>query len=157
MTATAPDIAADATPAETIAAGPPAPLPAPTAPTAAATPIAAAPALSPIATERMAVEGVLNNYREAFTLLDAGRAAVVWPSVDERALSRAFERLEQQEVTFDKCTITVIGPRADASCAGEVRYVPKVGSRGVNTEARQWKFILRKVRESWTIETVVAR
>jgi len=103
------------------------------------------------------IRTVLNRYRSAFSSLDVNGAVSVWPGVDARALKRAFDRLEEQEVVFDGCTIQVAGARAVASCAGSARYVPKVGSRTRTTDQRQWTFNLHKAGDGWLIDGVTAR
>jgi hypothetical protein len=104
-----------------------------------------------------AIELVLGRYRSAFSALDVGAARAVWPTVNERALDRAFDRLETQELSFNRCSIGVAGARAEADCSGTVRYVPKVGSKDPRIDSRAWKFGLRKVSNEWAIETVEAR
>ncbi|HVH26159.1 MAG TPA: hypothetical protein VM818_05350 [Vicinamibacterales bacterium] len=111
----------------------------------------------PPAADTAAIETVLGRYRSAFSALDVGAARAVWPSVNERALDRAFDRLEKQELSFNRCWIGVAGARAEADCSGTVRYVPKVGSRDLQVDSRTWKFGLRKVSDGWSIETVEAR
>ena len=100
---------------------------------------------------------MLGQYRNAFSVLDSGAAKAVWPSVDARALGRAFDRLEEQAFEFNRCDIAVTGARATASCAGRARYVPKVGNRSPHYEPREWRFNLRKVEEAWLIEQVDSR
>jgi DUF917 family protein len=108
-------------------------------------------------TDTAAIETALSSYRSAFSALDTGAAKAVWPTVDVRSLGRAFEQLQQQTLDFDKCAIAVTGARAVASCGGNARYVPKVGNKSPRTEARQWRFSLRKVNEEWLIESVASR
>ena len=103
------------------------------------------------------ISGVLTLYRSAFNALDSAAARRVWPSVDERALDRAFAGLQQQDVAFENCQIDVAGVRAAARCNGVARYVPKVGSRNPQTLAREWKFALQKVDDRWVIDAVDAR
>ena len=74
--------------------------------------------------------------RSGCSMLGAARA--VWPTVDAKALGRAFDQLQQQTLEFDECAIAVTGARAVASCGGNARYVPKVGNKSPRTEARQW-------------------
>jgi hypothetical protein len=81
----------------------------------------------------------------------------VWPTVDQRTLSRAFERLEQQDVSFEGCKIDVIEARAEANCQGTASYVPRVGNRTPRIDRRSWRFSLVKVREEWLIGAVEAR
>jgi hypothetical protein len=103
------------------------------------------------------IRTVLSRYRNAFSDLDSGAATAVWPTVDRKALGRAFERLEEQQLEFDNCQIAVDGPRAVASCEGSARYVPKVGNRTARTEARRWRFTLHRLDQGWLIEQVDSR
>jgi hypothetical protein len=104
-----------------------------------------------------AIENVLGQYRRAFNTLDASAAAAVWPTVNEKTLLRAFERLDAQDVSFESCAIEVGGVHAEASCAGTARYIPKVGSRTPRAEARRWRFILRRTGDGWVIQQIEAR
>ena len=120
--------------------------------------VAAAPA--PVAATRVDEQGVsqaLNQYARAYGRLDAVAARAVWPSVDERALARAFAGLESQNLSFDRCDIDVRGATANASCRGQASYVGKVGAREPRTEPRQWRFELRRDGEAWKIESAEAR
>ncbi len=141
---------------------PPATTPSPSAPLPATPPRPAplaetAPAAPAEAVDTRAIQQVLGQYRNAFSVLDSGAAKAVWPSVDARALGRAFDRLEEQAFEFNRCDIDVTGARATASCAGRTRYVPKVGNRSPHYEPREWRFSLRKVDEAWLIEQVDSR
>ena len=100
---------------------------------------------------------VLARYRAAFNVLDSGAAKAVWPSVDSRALGRAFDRLEAQNLEFNSCDMSVAGSNASVSCNGTARYVPKVGHRDSVVESRQWKFALKKSGDEWIIDQVEAR
>ena len=143
---------AEPSPVLTVEPSPP-PAPAPTAPVPAP-----APAATPLPpTDATNIEGVLGRYRQAYGALDAGAARSIWPTVDVRALGRAFDQLEQQQLEFQTCNIAVNGVRATADCGGRARYVPKVGSKAVRDERRQWTFNLRKVQEAWVIDSVVTR
>lgn len=116
------------------------------------------PAPSPtIVPATTAIESALNRYVRAFSALDVREARAVWPSVDERTLRRAFERLEQQQFELEACTIDSTGTHAVASCAGTARYVPKVGSKGIRSERRQWTFRLQHRGQEWSIEAVDSR
>lgn len=101
--------------------------------------------------ENTRVAQVLNQYARAYGDLDPAAARAVWPSVDERALSRAFASLESQDVSFDSCNIDVKGSVASASCRGSASYVGKVGNRQARTEARQWDFELQLEGDDWKI------
>jgi hypothetical protein len=115
------------------------------------------PTTSRVAADSSAVQDVLGRYRTAFSGLNAGAAASVWPTVDAKALAKAFERLETQEIEFDRCDVIVTGARAVATCGGRARYVPKVGNKSAHVESRQWRFDLRKLNERWLIDAVSAR
>ncbi len=107
--------------------------------------------------ETSAIENVLGRYRTAFNRLDAGAASAVWPSVNEKTLARAFERLEGQDVSFANCKIEVRAVLAEAACSGTARYTPKVGGRTPRAEPRHWTFSLRKANDAWLIDSVEAR
>jgi hypothetical protein len=103
------------------------------------------------------IQRVLGQYQDAFNTLDADAAAAVWPTVDEKTLARAFERLDEQDVAFASCEIEIADTRAEAACSGTARYVPKVGSRTPKIEARQWRFALRRASDGWLIDRIDAR
>jgi len=96
-------------------------------------------------------------YRDAFNTLDARAAVTVWPTVNEKALARAFDSLEGQNVSFDDCRIETSDVLAEVACSGTARYVRKVGNRGSRAEARQWTFSLRKEHGGWLIQRVDSR
>ena len=108
-------------------------------------------------TERNEIQRTLGQYRNAYQLLDANAARAVWPSVDVRALARAFDTLTSQQLAFDACSIDVAGESATASCRGSATYTPKVGSREPKLESRQWTFQLRKDGETWKIQRAQTR
>jgi len=126
-----------------ITAPPPAVLP--------ATPAGVLPSVAP-RSDNSRVTQVLNQYARAYGQLDPSAARAVWPTVDERALARAFASLESQDVSFDNCEIRVTGSLASASCRGTASYVGKVGSRQARTEPRQWNFELKLHGDDWKIE-----
>ena len=108
--------------------------------------------------DNTAIRDVLGRYRSAFNTLDARAAHQVWPTVNQRTLDRAFGQLQQQNVSFDRCTIAVKGVIAEANCNGTTRFVPRVGSRSEQIESRQWNFSLRKAYSGgWVIQEVEAR
>ena len=61
------------------------------------------------------------------------------------------------EAGFTACAIDVRGTTANASCRGKASYVGKVGSGETRTEARVWRFELRRDGDAWKIETAEAR
>jgi hypothetical protein len=104
------------------------------------------------------VTQVLNQYARAYGKLDVSAARAVWPSVDERALARAFASLQSQDVSFDNCDVSVSGATATASCRGHASFVGKVGSREERTEQRQWTFELRRDdNDAWKIQNAQAQ
>lgn len=105
------------------------------------------------------IQSTLARYRQAFSALDANAARRVWPTVNERTLSRAFDRLEEQQISFEGCMIDVNNnnERAEARCNGTARYVPRVGSRTPRVDQREWRFSLVKTQDEWLIGAVEAR
>ena len=110
-----------------------------------------------IVTPTQVIQRVLEDYRFAFNQLDVDSAHQIWPTVDRKALSRAFDQLEQQDLELETCDVSVTGARAVASCSGTARYVPKVGTRKERIERRQWRFTLRQANGLWVIDSVDAR
>jgi hypothetical protein len=104
-----------------------------------------------------AIHTVLSQYRTAYRDLDAGAAQAVWPSVDAKALRKAFERLEEQHLIFNSCQMAVSDVRAVVSCDGSARYVPRAGNKDPHDDRRQWEFTLSKVDDVWLIDKVSAR
>jgi hypothetical protein len=107
--------------------------------------------------EQGRVQEVLRRYARAYGALDASAARAVWPTVDERALARAFQNLSSQNLSFDDCEIDIRGVVANASCRGQASYAPKVGNREPRTESRTWRFELRRDGDAWKIENAEAR
>lgn len=107
--------------------------------------------------ESEAIYSVIGRYRSAFNELNASVAKSIWPSVDQKALGRAFGELQEQELVFDGCQIQVTDPRATASCRGRARYVPKVGSKNGRQEPRRWTFNLLNTPNGWIIDSVQSR
>jgi hypothetical protein len=108
------------------------------------------------ANEEGLVHQVLQRYRYAYDDLDARSARAVWPAVNEAALTRAFQSLQSQQLTFDACDVQLRGGLATATCRGTARYVTKVGSRDPHIEPRVWNFTLKKLGDDWKIETARA-
>jgi hypothetical protein len=124
------------------------------APSAAASVVPAA--VMP-AGEQSRVEDVLRRYARAYGQLDASAARAVWPTVDEKALARAFQNLASQNVSFHDCDIDIRGSVANASCRGQASFVGKVGSREPRTEAMGWRFELRRDGDAWKIQQAEMR
>ncbi len=106
--------------------------------------------------EAPSVRRVLSQYEAAYSSLDAAAARRVWPTLDARALSRAFDALESQHVALGRCDVSVTGTAARADCHGSAQWTPKVGG-GTRTEARVWSFDLRKAGSDWRIVDAIVR
>lgn len=127
-------------------------------PAAVSPPVTAGSAAQPVPSpETRAVAQALNRYQQAFSTLDANAAQAVWPSVDVKALGRAFDQLDQQTFELQACQITIAGSRAEAACSGTASYVRKVGNKGMRAEPRQWRFTLRQDDNEWIIDRVDVR
>jgi CheY-like chemotaxis protein len=124
--------------------------------TPASAPASSAPALSDTAEDRR-IYAALEQYERGYDRLDAKAVGAVWPSLDTRALARAFGSLRQQELELAGCQVAVAAIDATAVCGGRATYVPRVGSQQPRTETREWTFRLRKVDQGWTIVKAEAR
>ena len=101
---------------------------------------------------------MLRNYQSAFEQFDPDAVKAVWPSVDAKALGRAFDGLSSQSIVFDRCDVNVTGPSARAACFGGVEYVKRVGGGGTQSARRQWIFDLQKSADgAWRIRTLASR
>ena len=115
-------------------------------------PVAAAAALAdPAPGDEDHIHAALTRWRTAYSALDASAAREVWPSVDARALARAFQALKSQEVRFDRCDLTVNGGSARAACTGRAVYVPRIGKQSPRATSHEWTFELTKSDERWSI------
>jgi ketosteroid isomerase-like protein len=103
------------------------------------------------ANEEQRIAAVLRHYTDAYAQLNTAAAKAVWPSVDVRALSRAFDALESQEIVFDGCTVNLAGSEAQAVCQGNLTYVPKRGRKSPRTVGQRWSFVMKKTSDEWTI------
>ena len=102
------------------------------------------------------VRAVLARYEAAYSRLDASAARAVWPSVDERALARAFGGLQAQRLSLGRCEVSVSGATARADCSGSATWTPKVGGGG-RTQERRWRFDLNNAGGAWQISRAEAR
>jgi hypothetical protein len=109
------------------------------------------------ADETAGVREVLARYVDAYAALDAGAVAVVWPTVDQPALGRAFEALQAQNIRFNRCSVTVSGATARAMCAGTVVWTPRIGGRRSREDERTWTFSLTQRDASWAIVNAEVR
>jgi hypothetical protein len=127
-------------------------------------PVATAPAVREIAPrdrvyqkESSALAQVLGHYEQAYDRLDATGAAAVWPSVDARALSRAFARLQTQDLNFGNCTFSVSANDAAARCAGVLRYARRIGDTAPKIEQHVWTIEFARAGETWQIIKISAQ
>jgi stage V sporulation protein SpoVS len=107
--------------------------------------------------ESTALAQVLGRYEQAYDRLDAGGAAAVWPSVNSRALARAFARLQTQDLDFGNCTFAVSAYDATARCAGVLRYVQRIGDTTPKTEQHVWTIEFARAGETWRIVRLTAQ
>ena len=104
-----------------------------------------------------AVRDVLQRYVRAYNRLDAVAARAVWPAVDQGALQRAFAQLDSQTLRFERCDIALEDTGGTATCAGQARWVPRVGGRDPKREQRTWRFELERSGDDWVITRAEAR
>lgn len=102
------------------------------------------------------VRAALGRFAAAYSDLDASAARAVWPTVDERALGRAFDGLTSQRVSLGQCDVRVNGDTARAACAGSAAWTPKIGG-GQRSVPRRWTFELRNAAGAWRIVSVDAK
>jgi hypothetical protein len=114
-------------------------------------PVLAAALADPALRDEDHIHAALTRWRTAYSALDASAAREVWPSVDARALARAFQALKSQELRFDRCNLTVNGGSARAACTGRAVYVPRIGKQSPRATSHEWTFELTKSDERWTI------
>jgi hypothetical protein len=103
------------------------------------------------------IQQVLTRYEQAYDRLDAGAAAAVWPSVDRNGLERAFARLRQQDLEFNRCAFGISSVDATVTCSGELRYVRRFGNTLPRVEPHSWIIQFRQVDGEWRIVSVVGR
>ncbi len=133
------------------------PSPEPSAPPAVSSPPPPAPVpSSPTQDQGAAIRAALGRYEAAYNRLDVDGVSSVWPSLDRRALSRAFDGLTSQRVSLRTCKVDVNGTTAHANCLGSASWTPKVGG-GQRTAARTWTFDLSESDGAWRINRVQAR
>jgi len=143
---------------------PPGPTPTPPPPASASTPtsLAATPSSgssassSGVRDQSAAVRAALTRYETGYSRLDVAAVHAVWPSLDQHALSRAFDGLASQRVSLGSCSVNVNGNAARADCSGTAAWTPKIGG-GERTASRKWTFDLSESDGAWRIVRVQAR
>jgi hypothetical protein len=108
------------------------------------------------AAEETAVLGTVQEYERAFEQLDVNATAELWPSVDRRALDRAFASIKSQELALESCAVVLAETTATARCQGTAQYLVKFGGGGARTGRFEWIFRMRKVGNLWKIDGVTA-
>lgn len=103
------------------------------------------------ARERQIILDIVNAYSRAFERLDARAAKAVSPSLDDRALQKAFARLEGQKLRFEDCRLSIEGAAANARCLAHASYTPKIGSRVIHLTGQQWTFNFSQSESGWQI------
>ena len=107
--------------------------------------------------ERAGVLATLRRYEAAYSALDARAVRSVWPTVNQGALSRAFESLASQNIRLGNCAVTVRAPTARAVCAGTAMWVPRIGGGKQREDRRTWTFSLAQRDQSWSIVSAEMR
>jgi len=103
-----------------------------------------------------ALRNLLAQFQAAYERLDVGAAKDLWPSVDERALSKAFGDLESQTIGLNNCRIQVATATALARCSGPATYVGRLGKK-IQSRELNWTFSFDKVSSGWQIRSVETR
>ena len=112
---------------------------------------------APELNEEDLVRQLLDAYSGAVSRLDVDAMKAVFPSVDGKALERAYGRLSAQRLTLQSCGITISGSTANARCRGNATYQPRIGRRSVEIAAREWTFDLSKQGTAWHIVNTFVR
>jgi hypothetical protein len=109
------------------------------------------------AREEDSILQVLRLYETAVGRKDPLAAKAVWPSLDDRALARAFNGLEAHSLALEGCGVTVTSSGARARCHGVASSLPKVGRRKAISASHEWTFNLAKSGDDWQIESAAIR
>jgi hypothetical protein len=110
----------------------------------------------PAPEESPRIRAALTRYEAGYSALDVAAVQSVWPAVDARSLSRAFEGLASQRIALGQCSIAIDAASATAICRGTANWTPKIGG-GTRSEARRWVFDLRRADGEWRILRVSTR
>jgi hypothetical protein len=112
-----------------------------------------APGPPPATDEEASILQVLRRYERAVARKDPLGAKAVWPSLDDRALARAFNDLQSHSLALEGCGVKVDSGGARAICQGVATYLPKVGRRKPITASHEWTFNLARNGGGWHIES----
>jgi len=106
---------------------------------------------------RVAIQHVLDAYKQSYNRLDAVSVSEIWRGLDTRALARAFTALSSQDLSFDHCDVKIGGTRATALCSGALRYVRRVGDPAERVRYLSWTFNFVRNADRWVIANVTAQ
>jgi hypothetical protein len=107
-----------------------------------------------ITDDELAVRSAIRSYEQAYERVDAAAIARVWPTVDQRALSQAFDAVTSQGIGLEHCAIALNGEQATAQCRGRHKYVGKANNSVTIASEQQWLFKMRRAGGQWKIEDV---
>jgi hypothetical protein len=107
--------------------------------------------------DQRTIRTILEAYRAAYEKRDTVAASTLWPGVDTRALTRAFNTLASHRMIFDRCDVAVAGMQARARCNGTITYTPRVGDAQPQSRSMSWTFALDRSSGQWRISDVNAR
>jgi hypothetical protein len=107
--------------------------------------------------EEELVRQLLDEYTGAFERRDVGATKALYPTVDGKALARAYEQIASQRLTLESCGITISGSTANARCRGSATFRPRIGTRPVQIASREWTFDFSKQDTSWRIVNTYVR
>jgi hypothetical protein len=98
-----------------------------------------------------AVRHTIALYQSAYSQMDVGAMAAVWPSLDTASVERAFASVDRQSLTLSECRVTTAGNLATAVCPGQVRYVGRVGGRQLQERQGIWTIALERRGDAWQL------
>jgi hypothetical protein len=110
--------------------------------------------VDPFLDDRRAIQTVLSSYRDALSTLDVHAVAAVWPTADIATLQRQFARIDDQNLEYEQCGISVGNAKATATCSGVIESGFRAGQRRLHSARTQWRFTLEKKSKRWLIRTV---
>ena len=86
--------------------------------------------------------------------MDASATRAVWPSANANVLARTFTGVREQRLRLAPCRVDRSGQHATATCAGTLRYRPRVGEHSTRVRRSQWAFELERTTAGWVIRSV---
>jgi hypothetical protein len=107
-----------------------------------------------ITDDEEAVRRTIRSYELAYERVDAVAIAKLWPTVDRRALSQAFDAVTSQGIGLENCAIALNGEQATAQCRGRHKFVGKANNSVTIASEQQWLFRMRRAGGEWKIEDV---